>query len=177
MRILSVLAFVALTFLASGATDAKAEDRLASLPEAPAAKAVTPPASDDAPYPASLLAAIGLSGPEVDGIRYAIRGQIRALTARDTEAAFGHLTPLIQDYFADAATFEKSLAKNAWPILAVQDFTFVEIEREATDAVQHVLLTDTQGHKWKATFRLERQPDGRWAIKSCLVGPANDRSV
>lgn len=179
MKILSVLAFVAL-MLASGATDAKAQDtqdRLASLPGAPAAAPVQPSASDDAPYPASLLAAIGLSRLEVDGIRHAVRGQIRALAARDSDTAFSHLTPVIQDYFADPAAFEKSLLKNAWPMLAVKTFAFADIGREATDAVQKVVLTDTQDNRWMATFKLQRQPDGRWAIQGCFVGPLKDRPV
>ncbi|MEC9369404.1 MAG: DUF4864 domain-containing protein [Pseudomonadota bacterium] len=177
MKILSVLALMVL-MTANGATDARAEDKLAKLADpltADSTRTVAP--REIASAPTGLLAATGLSELEVEGIRIAIRGQIRALAARDADTAFTHLTPLVQDYYADPEAFVRGIALSAWPVLAVQDFIFIDIEREATDAIQHVVLTDKGGRKWDAAFKLERQPDGRWAIKNCLVEPTKGPSV
>ena len=178
MKVLAALALVGL-MMASGAQDASAQDKTARLDD----PAITGPGIDGRvlvapregqirqgamPAPARPL---GFSSVEVNGIRDAIRGQIMALAARDAKQAWSYLAPSTQTYFNDPTVFLTTLATQMKPLTSPQEFAFSGIEREATDAVQDVILSDVDGREWLARFTMERQPDGRWGIKTCKVEP------
>jgi hypothetical protein len=132
------------------------------------------PGDSAVPEPARPL---GLSRVERDGIRTAIRGQLRALALRDAEAAYSYLAPAAKDFFETPDAFLSTLAEQVKPLTKARSFTFFGMEREATDAVQKVVLAEPGGREWLARFTLERQPDGGWGIKACKVEPlAGDRS-
>ena len=122
--------------------------------------------------PAALPDRLGLSALERDGIRAAVRGQIRALAAHDAEDAFSYLTPLIKDHFASAGRFLQTVSRDLAPVVKARQFALTGLEREASDAIQHVVFTGPAGGEWLARFKLARQPDGRWRIKSCHVEAA-----
>lgn len=177
MKVLAALAFIGLA-VSIGATDANADEKTARLTD-PATTGATPQAhtlwvpqegriEQTADTPARPN---GLSDVEVHGIRDAIRGQILALAARDADRAYSFLAPSTKDYFADAAAFLRTLTRQMEPLAATRTYAFSEIGREATDAIQDVVLGDPKGQEWLARFTLERQPDGSWGIKSCKVEP------
>ena len=122
--------------------------------------------------PAALSDRLGLSAPERDGIHAAVRGQIRALATHDAEGAFSYLTPLIQHHFATAGRFLLTVNRDLAPVIRARQFALTGLEREASDAVQHVVFTGPQGGEWLARFKLARQPDGQWRIKGCHVEAA-----
>ncbi len=178
MKVIAALSMIGL-LVALGATDAAATDRTARLTD----PATPGPSSNDVirvPREMRLDGAvdigasreIGLSEIEQNGIRAAIRGQILALAARHATRAFSFLAPAAQSYYTKPSDFLSTLTTRLKPLAGATGYAFSGIEREATDAVQHVLLADAQGLEWHATFTLERQPDGRWSIKNCLVEPA-----
>lgn len=182
MNVLTVLVTLGLV-VAIGTSDAGAADRTARLTD----PATTGPGhservipregrGDNAalPLPARPL---GLSEIEQLGIRDAIRGQIKALAARDAKRAFSYLAPTTQDYFADAGAFLGTLIAQIKPLTDVSDFSFSEIEREATDAIQNVVMADPQGREWLARFTLERLPSGQWGIKACNVEPLTGNPI
>ena len=125
--------------------------------------------------PAAVSSRLGLSGLERDRIRAAVRGQVRALAAHDADGAFAYLTPLIQDHFASAGRFLQSVNRDLAPVFRSREFALTGLEREASDAIQHVVFTGPAGGEWLARFKLVRQPDGRWRIKSCHVEAAEGR--
>lgn len=135
----------------------------------PAGEAGRPVHEERAPGGLAYGADPYFSEPELLRIRAAVRGQIVALAARDGEAAFAHLAPSAQAYYATPTGFLRSLSKDMAPIMATASFAFAEVERDSTDAVQLVQLTAADGTRWLARFTLERQSDGAWAIKRCLV--------
>jgi hypothetical protein len=111
----------------------------------------------------------GLSGVERGDIQAAVRGQIQALATRNADAAFSFLSPLAQQFFVDPPTFLTTLNRQMIPVMYAKRFALTGLEREAGDAVQHVVFTGPKNHEWVARFKVERQPDGAWLVKGCHV--------
>lgn len=178
MKALAVLATLGLA-VAISASDAHAGDKTARLDDPATTGAVqadlghrTP--KEIRPEKTAITGTQrdnGLSGVEMDGIRAAIRGQLLALSERDATRAFSFLAPATQEFFTDAPAFLRSLMQQLQPLASVTGYAFSDTEREATDAIQSVLLADHRGAEWLARFTMERQPDGSWGIKSCKVEP------
>lgn len=123
------------------------------------------------------LHGLGLSEVERDHIRAAVRGQIQALASRDAEQAFSYLAPVTKDFFSDSNNFLSTLNRQMIPMMHAKRFLMAELEREATDAVQTVLLTGPKNHEWLARFKVERQPDGSWRVKSCHMELAKGQRI
>lgn len=170
MKFLAALATLAIT-VAIGTADAQAAERTAKLDD-PALTGQAGIAPGGAREKVSLPASVGrtgLSTLEIDRIRSSIRGHLHAATARDAERLFDTLTPVIKDYYGNSNAFLSILTKQLEPLANAKNFSFTSIEREANDAVQSVILTGPKGHEWLATFKLQRQSDGVWAIRGCQV--------
>lgn len=178
MKVLAVLATMAIAAV-MGATAPLAAERTAKLndPATTGQEQVEPRGALENPSLPSFIARTGLSEFELERIRASIRGHIRALTARDADAAYDILTPLVKDYYNDSNSFLKVLTSQLKPLANARSFAFAEIAREDTQAVQSVVLIDPEGREWIAEFRLERQGDGRWAIQGCQVERAAGRQT
>ncbi len=184
MKVLAVLAMIGLA-VAISASDAHADEKTARLTD-PATSGTVPAdlglrTPKEVRLGETTLSGAplgnGLSGIEMNGIRAAIRGQILALSKRDATRAFSYLAPVTQGYFADPAAFLRTLMAQLQPLASVAGFAFSDTEREATDAIQHVLFADQKGLEWLARFTMERQPDGSWGIKSCKVEPVQGNRI
>jgi len=177
MKVRAALATMAIV-TAIGTTQPQADEKLAKLTD-PAMTGPMVAAPLDVLEKASLPAAVartGLSDVEMKRIRSSIRGHIQALTSRDASGAYDSLTPAIQKYYSNSNAFLTYLTKQVEPLVNVKSFAFTSIEREATDAIQNVILTGAKGREWIARFHLERQPDGRWAIMGCQVEAAGHQT-
>ncbi len=126
---------------------------------------------------AASLIKLGLSEVERSGIEAAVRGQIRALASRNADEAFNYLTPVIQDFFSGPDAFVATLTRQVPPVMHARGFALAGLEREALDAVQHVLFTGPKGTEWLAQFTVERQSDGSWRIKGCKVDRVQGQST
>jgi hypothetical protein len=184
MKVLAVLAVAGL-MVVTGATDAGAADQTARLDDPATTGAIPGTPSDRAPREGRLeetavpspARPLGLSEIEITGIRDAIRGQIMALAAQDAQRAWSYLAPSTKDYFDEPATFLRTLTTQMEPLAGTHKFAFSDMDREATDAIQDVVLLDLEGREWLARFTLERQPDGSWGIKTCKVEPISGSRI
>ena len=176
----ALTAFATMAYLvAFGVTGAQATDKTAKLndPATSGQSQIVPfGATEKASLPA-VVGRTGLSEAELERIRSSVRGQIQAMTARDAAGAYELLTPMIKDYYKNSNAFLGVLTTQLKPLSDAKAFTFSDIAREDTDAIQSVTITDTQGHEWNAKFRLQRQGDGSWAIAGCKVERLTGRSV
>lgn len=182
MKVLAALTGIGLV-LAIGATDAAAQERTARLDD----PATTGPGQERTVIPregrietvrrSEPGRPLGLSDVEIDGIRDTIRGQLTALARRDANRAWFYLAPSTRDYFTDPATFIRTLTLHMQPLAAPDRYAFSNMDREATDAIQDVVLADLQGREWLAHFTMERQPDGSWGIKTCKVEPISGNRI
>jgi hypothetical protein len=75
-------------------------------------------------------------------IEDAVRAELRAIVAQDAKRAFAKLTPSTQSFFG--------------------------INR-AGATTSEVLITDILGQEWLADFEMERQENGDWRVKGCVV--------
>ena len=178
MKALTAVAMMAM-LVAFGITGAQATDKTAKLTD-PATSGQSQSAPFGAVEKASIPAAIGrtgLSKVELERIRGSVRDQIQAMSARDAAGAYALLTPLIKDYYKDSNAFLQVLTTQLKPLSNAKSFSFTDVSREDTDALQSVTITDDQGREWNAQFRLQRQGDGSWAIAGCLLEPVNGHQV
>lgn len=173
MKAQAALAMMAIV-TAIGVTQPQAAERIAKLTD-PAVTGSTALAPRDLREKASLPPSVvrtGLSGLEQQRIRSSIRGHMQALGKRDAAGAYATLTPAIKDYYKNSNAFLAYLTAELKPLAYAKDFEFASIIRVATDAIQEVVLTGAEGREWIAQFKLQRQPDGRWAISQCLIEAA-----
>lgn len=180
MKALAVLAMISLA-VALGVGAAATEERNARLsdPAAPDAGSQLRGGAlqEDVAAPLPPASSSYFSDIEIEGIRATVRGQLKALSARDAGGAFAYLAPGARDYYGRPEAFLSALAQQLTPLVQAQRFALAETERDSTDAVQVVLLTGADGRRWIGRFTVERQPDGQWAIKRCLVERASGQGV
>ena len=101
-------------------------------------------------------------------IEDAIRAELRALVAQDAKRAFAKLTPSTQSFFGRPHKFLQAVADELPPILVTKKFSFLGIDRTgATNS--EVLITDVLGQEWLADFEVEKQENGDWRVKGCVV--------
>ncbi len=106
------------------------------------------------------------------GIEDTIRGQLRALATHDAAQAFAKLAPSTQHFFGKPDKFLATMSQDLPPMLATRHFTFLGVERVQSSTYQQVLITDSDGKDWLARFQLERERDGDWRVKGCVVAAA-----
>jgi hypothetical protein len=111
----------------------------------------------------------GFSPAERVDIENAIRLQIRAYVARDAQRAFARLAPSTQRFFGEPDRFLRALAQEIPTVLDARRFAFLGVEQVGRRTVQQVLITDSTEHEWLAEFQLERQTNGDWRVKGCVL--------
>jgi hypothetical protein len=101
-------------------------------------------------------------------IEDAVRAELRAIVAQDAQRAFAKLTPSTQSFFGKPDKFLQAVADELPPILVTKKFSFLGIDRAGT-TTSEVLITDILGQEWLAQFEVERQENGDWRVKGCVV--------
>jgi Domain of unknown function (DUF4864) len=106
------------------------------------------------------------------GIEDTIRGQLRALATHDAAQAFAKLAPSTQHFFGKPDKFLATMSQDLPPMLATHHFTFLGVEQDQSSTYQQVLITDSDGKDWLARYQLERERNGDWRVKGCVVAAA-----
>jgi len=101
-------------------------------------------------------------------IEDAVRVELRAIVAQDAKRAFAKLTPSTQSFFGAPEKFLQAVADELPPVLVTKKFSFLGINR-AGATTSEVLITDILGQEWLADFEMERQENGAWRVKGCVV--------
>jgi Domain of unknown function (DUF4864) len=137
-----------------------------SLPAIGTASHLTPTAvKPDAVAPDSF------SATERRSIEDVVRAELRAIVAQDATGAFAKLTPSTQSFFGGPEKFLRAVADELPPILVTKQFSFLGIDRSGS-TTSEVLITDVLGQEWLAEFQMERQKNGDWRVKGCVVEAA-----
>lgn len=163
----------ALIALVSGGA-VSAQQKLASLPpDSPDGRlTIVPKSAPVTPDSGGPSFDSRLAESDKAAIKTAVRQQIHALAALDAGLAFAQLAPSAQSYFGGADDFLLNVAEELPPMLRTKSFAFVGLGRQAAGIVQEVLISDGSGLDWLAQFQLERQANGDWRVKSCIVDVA-----
>jgi len=101
-------------------------------------------------------------------IEDAVRVELRAIVAQDAKRAFAKLSPSTQSFFGAPEKFLQAVADELPPVLVTKKFSFLGINR-AGATTSEVLITDILGQEWLADFEMERQENGAWRVKGCVV--------
>jgi hypothetical protein len=132
------------------------------------------------------FAALCASGPAVAqavaardarAVRAVVSAQLDAFARDDAERAFSYAAPPIRAMFGTPERF-LAMVRAGYPVVYRNaGVTFLAALRAGNDIEQGVHLTDADGARWLATYRLERQRDGAWRITGCDVQPASGKTV
>lgn len=99
-----------------------------------------------------------------------ITGQFNAFNVDDGAAAYGFASPSIQRIFPTPEIFMSMVRQSYAPVYRRQSYAFGRIGDEmGGQPTQHVTIIDANGKAWTAFYAMERQPDGSWKIKGCLL--------
>jgi len=121
------------------------------------------------------LAAPALPTADQRAIRTVIQSQLDAFAAEDAQRAFALATPAIRQQFGTADVFIE-MVRSGYPVVyRPARVSFLQPERDGATVLQRVQMTDAAGRAWVASYRMERQANGRWLIGGCEVVEAQGR--
>ena len=95
--------------------------------------------------------------------------QLAAFAKDDAELAFSYAAPTIRAMFQTPQNF-MAMVQDAYPVV-YRPAKLLFLAAAGTDAavVLPVKMWDQKGQSWMATYKLERQKDGRWLIVACVL--------
>ncbi len=123
-------------------------------------------------YFAAALAATTAQADEdtpTGAARHVIESQLNAFEHNDADAAYSYATPEIQALFPDSLEFLAMVAHHYPAVYRHKRVEFGDAAEENGHIAESVLFTDDDGKLWQAIYKLEKEPDGRWAISGCIV--------
>ena len=116
-----------------------------------------------------------VSQVDARGVRAVIQAQFDAFAADDAKRAFSYAAPKLREAFGSADRFIE-MVRSAYPaVYRHETVAFLKPERAEGSLVQGVHLTDAQGVRWLALYRMERQHDRSWRISACQLVVAQGR--
>ncbi len=125
------------------------------------------------PYrPAAKMAS---AAPDKLTIQSLISDQLDAIRERDADLAFALTTGTFHEKFDSANEFMSDMRFSYRPIYNHKTYRFLDqIETETGGLVQRVEVTYARGEPATVIYRLQRNPDGAWAISSFTVLAGED---
>lgn len=104
-----------------------------------------------------------------------IEDQIAAFRVDDAVRAFGFASPGIRAKFGTPEIFIEMVRSGYLPVYRAQAWTFRELAVEGGVPVQAVEILGPDGVSVLALYFMERQPDGTWKIKGCVLTKLPER--
>ena len=110
-----------------------------------------------------------LTEPSAQAVRDTVQAQLAAFAADDADLAFSYAAPVIRDMFQTPEKF-MAMVQQTYPVVyRPAKVLFLAAKGPDSAVVQPVRMWDLGGNSWLATYRLERQTDGRWLINGCVL--------
>lgn len=133
-------------------------------------------------FAASASFAADLPGPTLPAkdwtaIKKVISDQLVALKAGDGVKAMTFAAPGIQAQFGTPENFLRMVRTGYSALLEARRTQFLEgaiIEQSVVQPLRLVMPDDTV---LVALYEMEKQPDGRWRIKGCVIAPSTVQST
>lgn len=121
-------------------------------------------------------AAAELPEAQAKAVRAVVEAQLDAFAADDAERAFSYAAPSIHKMFGNAPTFMAMVLGRYGMLVKPESLLFLLPESTQGQVIQAVLLRDSAGRLWRATYRLEPTDDAGWRINGCVVEPDDGKS-
>lgn len=110
------------------------------------------------------------AAPDRMTIENLIGDQLDAIRERDADLAFALTTGAFHEKFGSANEFMSDMRFSYRPIYHHKTYRFLDrVETETGGLVQRVEVTYAHGRPATVIYRLQRNPDGAWAISSFAV--------
>ncbi len=110
------------------------------------------------------------TAPDKLAIQSLISDQLDAIRERDADLAFALTTGTFHEKFDSATAFMSDMRFSYRPIYNHKTYRFLDqVETETGGLVQRVEVTYARGAPAMVIYRLQRNPDGAWAISSFAV--------
>lgn len=108
--------------------------------------------------------------PDKSTVQSLISDQLDAIRARDADLAFALTTGVAHEKFDNAREFMSDIRFSYRPLYNHKTYRFLEqTDASAGGLVQRVEVTYARGKPATVVYRLQRNPDGAWAIGSFTV--------
>jgi Domain of unknown function (DUF4864) len=127
-------------------------------------------------FAATAGAAAELPEAQAKAVRAVVQAQLDAFAADDAERAFSYAAPSIHKMFGNAPTFMAMVQGQYGMLVKPESVLFLLPESAQGQVIQEVLLRDSMGRLWRATYRLEQGADEGWRINGCVVKPDDGKS-
>lgn len=115
-----------------------------------------------------------LSETTAQAVKSTIQAQLAAFAKDDGDLAFSYAAPNIRALFQTPRNF-MAMVQGAYPVVyRPTKLLFLATSEMDSAVVQPVKMWDQNDQSWIATYKLERQADGRWLIDGCVL--VRDRS-
>ncbi len=114
----------------------------------------------------------GLTPADQAAIHQVIQGQLNAFQHDDATAAYAFAAPKIQRLFPSADVFMGMVRRSYPSVYRPRQAEFSELALRDGELVQEVELVGPDGVPMLALYSLEKSPDGRWLITSCVLIPS-----
>ena len=119
----------------------------------------------------SLLSAASdqLSESTAQAVKNTVQAQLAAFAKDDADLAFSYAAPSIRAIFETPQNF-MAMVQHAYPVVyRPAKLLFLAAAGTSSAVVLPVKMWDQEGLSWMATYKLERQADGRWLIVACAL--------
>jgi hypothetical protein len=119
----------------------------------------------------SLLSAASaqLNETTAQAVKNTVQAQLAAFAKDDADLAFSYAAPTIRAMFETPQNF-MAMVQDAYPVVyRPEKLLFLAAAGTASAVVLPVKMWDKEGQSWMATYKLERQADGRWLIVACVL--------
>ena len=111
----------------------------------------------------------GVTAADQAAIQQVIQGQLNAFQRDDAAGAYAYAAPNIRRLFPTADVF-MGMVRNAYPpVYRPKQAEFSELALREGELVQEVELVGPDGKPVLALYSMEKSPDGRWLIASCIL--------
>ena len=119
----------------------------------------------------SLLSAASaqLNETTAEAVKNTVQAQLNAFANDDADLAFSYAAPSILAIFETPQNF-MAMVQDAYPVVyRPAKLLFLAAAGTSSAVVLPVKMWDQEGQSWMATYKLERQKDGRWLIVACVL--------
>jgi len=104
-------------------------------------------------------------------IHSAIENQLSAFRRDDEATAFAFAAPSVQARFGSAEKFVRMVRETYPAVYRARDVKFQRLDVLSGEPTQRALLIGSDGVPTVAFYVMERQGDGAWRIKGCVLAP------
>lgn len=119
----------------------------------------------------SLLPAVSaqLNETTAQAVKNTVQAQLAAFAKDDADLAFSFAAPSIRAIFETPQNF-MAMVQHAYPVVyRPAKLLFLAAAGTSSAVVLPVKMWDQEGLSWMATYKLERQADGRRLIVACVL--------